>query len=130
VERIAEAARDTQPLTAAQHGELWRVGRRRSGLDDRVGGAFMGMAEYRKQRLAIAVVDRVVAPYAARDVAAVESQQLVQLGAREIQRAAPAPIIPEGQHRRIVADHRRPSSVAAVIILIISGGASSRLARP
>src|SRR5207237_10861485 len=82
----------------------------------------------RKQRLPVAVVDRVIAPYAARDAAAVEPQQLVQFGAREIQRAARTPIIPERQHRRIVAEHRRPSPVPAVIILTIYGRASSRLA--
>src|SRR5439155_25848966 len=119
-----------QPLPTAQHGELDRMDRRRGGFDDRVAGALMGMAEHREQRLSVAVVDRVIAPYAARDIAAVEPQQLVQFGAREIERAARAPIVPQRQHRRIIAEHRRPSSVPAVIILTIYGRASSRLAAP
>ena len=41
----------------------------------------MGVAKHRKQRLPVAMVDRVIAPYPAGDVAAVEPEQLVQFGA-------------------------------------------------
>ena len=53
------------------------------------------------------MVDRVIAPDPADDVAAVEAEKLVQFRAREIQRAPrAAAILAEGQHRRVLAEHR------------------------
>ena len=57
----------------------------------------MGVAEHREQRLSVAMVDRIIAPDAAGDIAAVEPEELVQLGAREIQGAARAAKIAERQ---------------------------------
>ena len=48
----------------------------------------MSVPEHREQGLAVAVIDRVIAPHAARDMPAVETEQLVQFRTREIQRAA------------------------------------------
>src|SRR5690242_1431294 len=88
----------------------------------------MGVAKHRKQRHAVAVVDGIIAPYAAGHVAAVEAEQLVQFESGKIKRSALVPIIPQRQHRRVVAAHRQPSFHPPVIILTISGNASSRLA--
>src|SRR5437763_2807672 len=133
IDCIAKAPRDPQPLAPAEHNEFGRM-RGGGGFHDRIGGAFMGVAEHRKERLSVAMVDRIITPDAARDIAAVEPEELARLGAREVQGAAPASIIPEWQDRRLVADHRPDSSIAAGIaagvILTISARASSRLTGP
>src|SRR5947207_11850826 len=129
IDCIAKAARDPQPLAPAEHNEFGRM-RGGGGFHDRIGGAFMGVAEHRKERLSVAMIDRIITPDAACDIAAVEPEELVQLGAREVQGAAPASIIPEWQDRRLVADHRPDSSIAAAVILNISARASSRLSGP
>ena len=90
----------------------------------------MGVAEHREQRHAVAVVDRVIAPNAARDVPAVEAEQLVQFGTGEIQRSALRPIIPQRQHRRTFSGHRYHRRLPLHAISTISAEPSSRLAQP
>src|SRR5215469_16780724 len=60
------------------------------------------------------MVDRVVAPFAADDMAAVETEELVQFRAGEIDGPLPPSIIAKGKDRRTLPPHRHPSPAAAV----------------
>src|SRR5882672_1015096 len=89
----------------------------------------MGVAKHRKQRQPVAVIDRVIAPYAAGDVPAIETEELIEFGPRKIEGAATRrPKIPERQHCCSFSAHRRPSLLAPCdSILTISAKASSAL---
>lgn len=77
---------------------LARAARRR--LDDGEKRAFMGVAEDREHRRALALVDGIVAPYAARDLTAVKGKKLVQFGTAEKDRALLAPVVAQARDRR------------------------------
>lgn len=109
---LDQAAGNPQSLTPALHDELKGEGLRRGRLDDGVGRRFVGMPEYRKERHAVAMIDCIIAPYAACNVAAVKPEQLVELMARKIQGPLLGPIIREGQYRRAFPAHFHPSSLA------------------
>src|SRR5579863_7781975 len=64
-ERVAERSRRAQPLAAAQHDEFGGLAADVRRLDDTVDRPLLTVPEHREQRHAVAVVDRVVAPYAA-----------------------------------------------------------------
>ena len=66
LQRLGKGDGDAQPLASALDGKLG--GR---GLDDPVDRRFMGMPEHRKQRNSFAMIDGVITPYAAGDLAAV-----------------------------------------------------------
>src|SRR6185437_1965809 len=75
-------------------------------LGDRVGGAFLRVAEDRKQREAVSVVDGAVAQNTAHHVAAVNAQELVQFGSAEIKGLSLRPIILQGKDRRTLPAHQ------------------------
>ena len=60
----------------------------------------MGVAKYREYGRAIALTDGIVAPLAARDLAAVEGKELVQLESAEEDNLRPAPMIVQAENRR------------------------------
>lgn len=93
IQRISEAGGDAEPLPPALHAKLGRARRWRRSLDDAVRWRLMGVTEHREQRHSIAMIDRVVAPNAARNVSAIEAEKLVQLTACEIYRPVFRPII-------------------------------------
>jgi hypothetical protein len=106
VERLGQGAAGSHALAAAEDRELGLAADARR-LDDRVQRALVRVAEDREQRLPVAVVDRVIAPNPANDVPAVQAEKLIELLAGKIQRPPnAAAIVAEGQHRRVLAEHR------------------------
>jgi hypothetical protein len=53
------------------------------GLDEGEDRTFVGAAEHREQSGTVALIDGIVAPLAAHDLAAVEGEELLQLGPAE-----------------------------------------------
>src|SRR5205814_6569059 len=112
---FGQTRREAQPLAPTLDNELGGSSWCPGGLYDAVGRRFVGMAENREQRHAVAVVDRIIAPHSAGNMPAVEAEKLVEFVAGEIQRPVLRPIIGECQHRRTFSAHRYPSPFAAVI---------------
>src|SRR5215471_5584439 len=116
-QRFGKALRHPQPLAPGHHRILRNAGSRWRRLDDRVGGAFMGVAEHGKQRQPIPVIDRVVAPDTARNIPAIEAEKLVELESREVEGPPPRrPKILEKQYRRTLPAHRRPSLLVPMTV--------------
>src|SRR6185312_4411910 len=93
-----------ETLSAAQHRELAQAAAARGGFDDGIEGTLVGVAEDREQRGALALIDRIIPPFAACDLAAVERQQLLELGACEEDCLVSAPVIVQTKECR----HRPP----------------------
>jgi hypothetical protein len=85
-------------LATAQQDEVAEAAGRR--LDDGIKSAFLGVAEDGEESRAVTLVDGIVAPLAARDLAAVKAKQLVELDSAEKNRPRPAPIIVQAENCR------------------------------
>jgi len=91
LQNFGEASRGLQPLPSTLNNELGRARR----FDHAVGWQLVRVAEHRKQGDSVAMVDRVISPIPASDMPAIETEELVQLGPREIHRSVPCPIVSE-----------------------------------
>ena len=69
-------------------------------LHHRIEWALLGVPEDREQRRAFALINRVIPPLAAHDLAAIERKQLVELGAAEEDSLGLAPVVAEAVERR------------------------------
>src|SRR6185312_269635 len=99
-QHVAHRFAGGEVLASAEQAEVALAAHPRRGLDDREERAFMGVAKYREQRRAVALTDGIVAPLAARDLAAVEGKELVQLEAAEENNLRPAPVVVQAENCR------------------------------
>jgi hypothetical protein len=99
-QHVAHCLAVGEVLASAEQREVAVAAHARRRLDDREERAFMGVAKYREQRRAIALTDGIVAPLAARDLAAVEREELVQFEAAEENNFRPAPVIVQAENCR------------------------------
>src|SRR5208282_1510939 len=95
----AERRAAGQAMAALEHGvaALILAAAAGVGLDDGEERAFLAVAEHREQRHAVALVDRVVAPFAAHHLAAVKGEKLVELGPAEEDAPVLAAIVVEAE---------------------------------